>query len=369
MDFIDKETINKIKNTVNLKELIEEYTELNKSGHNTWIGKCPHPDHNDNNPSFSIKENYWHCFGCDKGGDCIDFIQWIHPNNLSWKESVKYLAKKYDIPINNKFEKDYNRNRLIANKYMKDMNVEALNYIYSRGLSNIDIEKWNIGFDKISKRITFPLFDKNGRIVGFNKRTISNNKNEVKYIHSKNSNIFKKSNYLYGLNYINNKLKYIIITEGVLDVITATKHGLENVVCTLGAALTKDHIPILKSLNKTIIIIYDGDKKGIDSTMKAINLLSENNIDNKIVILPKDTDLAEISLRYKNKLKEYIESKTCTYGYYKIKNIIDDYNKDLYELKLKYQLLINDIYKSIPEKELVAMKSFIENEIGLKASD
>lgn len=364
-----KEFINKLKDKINLKELVEEYTVLIHGGKNYWYGRCPHPDHNDSSPSFYIKNNRWHCFACNKGGDCIDFIQWVHPNNLSWQESIIYLANKYNVPIENKYEKEYKRNRLIANKYKKDIDVKALNYLYSRGLNNEDIKTWDIGYDKNSNRIVFPLHDKNDNIVGFNKRIIDNNKKESKYINSKTSNIFKKSHYLYGLNHINKEEKYIIITEGVMDVILATKYNLPNVVCTLGTALTKDHIPIIKSLNKTIVIIYDGDKKGKESIDKAANLLLDNNIYCKTVFLPNDYDLADISLKYRHKLKDYIESEMCTYGYYNAQNIINNYNKELYELKLKYQPQLDQIMKSIPKQEKNTIKSFIENEIGLKASD
>lgn len=367
---LNKEFIDKIKNEINLKELVEEYTVLIYRGNNRWYGNCPHPDHLDKTPSFHIKNNKWRCFACNKGGDCIDFIQWIHPNNLSWKESVIYLAKKYNIPIpEDKYEKEYERNKVIANKYSKDIGVEALNYLYSRGLSNDEIKKWNIGYDKYSNRIVFPLYNKNNKIVGFNKRIINNNKNDSKYINSKTSDIFKKSSYLYGLNYINNKSEYIIITEGVIDVILSTKYGLDNVICTLGTALTKDHIPIIKSLNKTIVIIYDGDKVGKESTEKAAKLLLDNDIYCKTVFLPNNYDLADTSLKYRHKLKNYIESEMCTYGYHNAQNIINNYNKELYELKLKYQPQLDEIIKKIPKKEKNTIRSFIENEIGLKASD
>lgn len=364
----DKEFINNLKDKINLKELVEEYTPLIK-GNTYWRGSCPHPNHEDKTPSFFVKGKRWHCFTCNEGGDCIDFLQWI--GNMSFKEAIIYLANKYNITIpNDKYENQYKTNKKILNKYTKDINnVKALNYLYSRGLSNEDIVKWSIGYDKNQNRIVFPLFNKDNKVVGFNKRIINKTQKEAKYINSKTSEIFKKSNYLYGLNYINKESEYIIITEGVMDVILSTKYGLNNVICTLGTALTKEHIPILKSLNKTIVIIYDGDNAGKLAIDKAARLLLDNNIYCKTVFLPKGYDLADISLEYRNNLKSYIESEMCTYGYHSAQTVINNYNKDLYELKLKYQTQLDQVLNIVPQQELVTIKSFVENEIGLKASD
>ena len=154
-----------------------------------------------------------------------------------------------------------------------------------------------------------------------------------------------------------------------MDVILATKYGLKNVICTLGVALTKDHIPFLKTLDKTIVLIYDGDAKGISAINKAAKLLLDNNIYCKTVILPEGKDLADISLEHKKDLYNYISSIMCTYGYYNAKNIIDEYNKELYELKLRYQPMLNNIIKNIPDQEKNTIKCFLENEIGLKVTD
>lgn len=370
----NKEFITKLKQNISLVELADEYTDLSKQYNDEWVGHCPHPDHHDPTPSFTIYnkngEEKWFCFGCNTGGDCIDFINWI--TDMSWQESVIYLANKYDIPLpKDKHDKVYKRNKLISDKYRRDVKERAYNYLYSRGLNNDDIDKWNIGYDKYEDRIVFPMFNRFNNIIGFNKRRIKDdgNKYNKKYIHSPNSEIFKKSQYLYGTNNIDTKYEYIMITEGVMDVILADKYKLKNVVCTLGVALTKEHIPYLKSLNKTVVLIYDGDNKGQEAIKKASELLLENNIYCKTVSLPKNKDLADVALELKYKLPKYIESKMCTYGYYEAKNAIDEYNKNLYELKLKYQPIINNIMKKVPQQEKSTIQSFLENEIGLKVTN
>ena len=368
-----KEFLAELKSKVSLVELADEYTDLTKELNDEWRGPCPHPDHSDSDPSFTIflknNEERWYCFGCDTGGDCIDFIKWISGDDMTWRDAVLFLANKYNVNLpTTKHDKEYKRNKLLANKYHKDLKERAYNYLYERGLNNDDSDKWLIGYDKYSDRIVFPMHDRLNNIIGFNKRTLEP-KSDKKYIHSANSEIFKKSNYFYGTNHISNKYEYIIITEGVMDVILATKYGLKNVICTLGVALTKDHIPFLKTLDKTIVLIYDGDAKGISAINKAAKLLLDNNIYCKTVILPEGKDLADISLEHKKDLYNYINSIMCTYGYYNAKNIIDEYNKELYELKLRYQPMLNNIIKNIPDQEKNTIKCFLENEIGLKVTD
>ena len=123
----NKEFITKLKQNISLVELVDEYTDLSKQYNDEWAGHCPHPDHHDSTPSFTIynknDEEKWFCFGCNIGGDCIDFISWI--TGMSWQESVIYLANKYDIPLpKDKHDKVYKRNKLISDKYKRDLKTK-----------------------------------------------------------------------------------------------------------------------------------------------------------------------------------------------------------------------------------------------------
>lgn len=379
----EKDFIEKVKESTDLFDLVKEYApDLKYTTRNVAQCKCPHPNHNDKTPSFTVymDGNTWNCYGCNasnskssggEGSDCIAFIQWMNQGSMSWQDSVKFLANRAGIPLpddDNRhiFDSNFRENNAYVNNLKK--HPDALNYLYNRGLNDIDIDKWKIGYDEYFNRITFPLFDVSKNIIGFNKRIIKQNResNEVKYWHSKNSEIFNKSKYFYGLHNINKKVKYIIVTEGVMDVIIADKYKVPNVVCTLGTSFSQEHIKVIKRLNLSPIIIYDNDNAGNSSTLKVMELLLENNIYCKVCKLPEGYDLGELCSQCKSTSNQYIEDNSYTYGYSQIKNIIDNYNKDLYELKLKYRPIIEESLSKVPIFEKNNIKAFLNEEIGIK---
>lgn len=369
-DFIDK-----IKASVNLIDLASEYTELKKIGRYIWIGKCPNPKHDDSTASFIVYENHnsWCCYGChtgkkDKdnyGSDCIAFVQWINQGKLSWRESVEYLAKKIGLPIpNDNTNKIFQTNARLNNKYIRDLNQDAIEYCKQRGLDNNDLHKFKIGYDKSTNRLTFPLFDKYNNIIGFNKRRLDDTQS-MKYIHSSNNEVFNKSSYLYNINNIDTEYEYVFITEGVMDVILATKYGLKNVVCTLGSAFKEEHLDIITNMKLTPVMLYDGDEKGSKSIKSAMDLIYSKGTYPLVVLLPKDYDLAEYSLELKDDLVNIVISSITTYGYMEAQKIVSDYLKDLYLLKSKYRPYIKDLMQKIPEEEKEEIKEFLNNEIRM----
>lgn len=377
--------IEQVKNSISMIELASMYTKLNKVSSNIYQGKCPHPKHEDKTPSFVVwdNSNSWACMKCHKGkkgeknygSDTIAFIQWIE--ELSWKEAVLKLASITGVKLpETKESKILEQNKNLAIKHKKDLfnSDEAVEYLYNRGLNDEDIELFNIGYDKVSNRISFPLLNQYKEVVGFNKRVLAINKNNTnntpKYINSSNSDIFNKSTYLYGEHLLDNNYPYIYITEGVFDVILAHKYNLKNIVCTLGTALTESHINKLKQYkakyNMIPVFIYDNDDAGQTALKNAINLLDKQDIYCKIVTLPKQTDLAELVLEVKERLNKYIMSNTITSGYSKVKSIVDDYNKSLYELKLKHTPNIQKALENVPESEIDILKDFLYNEVNIK---
>lgn len=374
----EREFINTVKNATDMLELANEYTSMKKASPNTWQGQCPHPKHRDSTPSFTVftDTNTWACFGCNQdnqyGSDCIAFIQWITEGEYSWQDALLCLANRANIPIpDDKNQAKYDKNLKMSNKYHKDLTSEAMEYLESRGITSKEIEKWHIGYDKETNRIVFPLYSKLNQVVGFNKRLLDTRTKGVnnKYINSKNSEIFNKSTFLYGIHYIKQEVNYIIITEGSMDVILATKYGLQNVVCTLGTSLSQQHVEIIKRMNKIPIIIYDGDDKGRYATQKAANLFMENDMYCKVVNLPEGFDLADISLQTKNKLVKYINDNTYTYGYSKINELIKDYSKKLYELQLDYSMEAKKILERIPDNERDVLESYLKYSMGMIKED
>ena len=372
-----KEFIQQVKDATDLFELVKEYApDLKKIGDNLAKCRCPNPKHEDNNPSFFIKlkEQTWCCYGChhepDENGryqtDCISFLRWINNNEISFTDCVIELAKRADIPIpNDKYQDSYDYNYNLAKKYMNDLNQESLDYLFYRGLNKNDINNWMIGYKREENRIVFPLFDRNKNIIGFNRRLITKETKGLnrKYLLPNTSELFKKSRYLYGLHNINKKVEYIIITEGVMDVILATKYNIPNVICTLGCDISREQIDIIKNLKLQPIIIFDNDDAG-NKYLKYMEAFVKENIYPKVCLLPKNKDLADLCFECKSASRQYIQQNTFTFGYLKIKDIIDNYTKEKYELILKYQPLINKALSSVPSKaEQKVLKSFLIEEI------
>ena len=379
-----REFLDKIKETVNLVDLASEYTDLDKAGPYLYVGHCPHPKHNDSDASFcvSTKTNTWCCYGChsDKknkdqgnyGSDCIAFIEWVHDGKISWVDAVKYLADKINLPLpSDKNDKQYETNYRLMKKFERDLNDESLDYLYSREITDNEIIQWHIGYDKQEDRIVFPLLDTYNNIVGFNKRLLSKETKGVskKYLHSPDSDVFKKANYLYGFNQIDNSFKYIILSEGVFDVILARKYGLKNVVCALGTSLSEYQIELLEKQKKEIIIAYDSDKKGMDTMKKVIPILESKGIPTRLIILPEDKDLADMAMLLKHGIKDYVLKKSMTYSYYLIQDLINDFNRDLFTLYSEFNILLNTIIQKAPEHNRGLIKAYVENNVYGKELD
>lgn len=367
--------LDKVKD-VSMLDLASQYTQLKKAGANVWQGTCPKPNHNDGTPSFVVweKSNSWCCMGCHNGkkgqknygSDTIAFMQWIE--DLKWRDAVLKVAEFADIPKpSEENDKELDRNFKLTQKFVKDLNEETYEYLLSRGLSDEDMRKWLIGYDKFEDRIVFPLMDKYKNILGFNKRVLTPTTDEgKKYINSSNSKIFNKSKYFYGIQNIDKNYPYIRITEGSMDVILSDKFGLKNVVASLGTAFTEDHAKEIKKMGLIPVLIFDGDEAGANAILKAVELLNAEGIYSKIMRLPEGIDLAELSLQCGASIEEYVTSKSVTYGYDKIRSIIDEYNKELYELKLKMYPKVNELLSVVPYNEKDALKSFLFDEINMK---
>lgn len=371
-----REFLDELKRATDLKDLAEEYTELRKAGPTLYVGHCPHPKHNDSDASFcvNIQTNTWTCYGChsDKknkaqgnyGSDAIAFIEWMNEGKVSWIDAVKQLANRVGLPIPNDINsKAYKTNYNLTQKYIKDMTCDAYEYLYDRGLDDDTIEKWSICYDKNEDRIVLPLFDAYNNIIGFNKRLVNKQTKGLnrKYIHSADSEIFKKSQYFYGMQFLDRSKDYIILTEGAFDVILPQMYGASNVICALGTTLSEYQINVLAKLNKQVIVVYDNDDKGIKTMKKVMPLLEENNISAKLLILPEGKDLAEITLDVKYNIEDYILNNAVTYGYYQIQNNINDFNRDLYSLYYKYSVIFDKIKDSVPDSEKDIIQVFIDN--------
>lgn len=372
-DFIEE-----LKTKTDLVKLVKEYTQLREVALGIWQGVCPHPDHKDDTPSFTVwqKYNSWSCYGCHSGkkgidgnvgSDAIAFLQWI--DNLEWRQAVIKLAKWNDIPIpNDKNQREFKKNDALTFKYKKALhkNLDVLEYLYDRGLDDNDIDNFSLGYDNYNNRIVFPLFDKYKNIIGFNKRiTEPNTKKEVKYKNSATSEIFNKSLYLYGIHNLDDSCNEMRITEGSMDVILATKYGVKNVVATLGTSFTEQHAKAIYKSGKVPVLIFDGDSAGEKGLYKALSYFEALGVYCKIVKLPFKKDLADMANDLKFNLEKYIKDNSLTAGYLQIRNIINSYQSSLYELKLYTTPKIEEVLEYVPYTERRILKSFVKDEINI----
>lgn len=372
--------IQKIKETTDMKRLVEMYTNepMKKTGDGVYQCSCPHPDHNERTPSFTVwsKFNSWACYGCHNGrkskkhhnygSDCIAFIQWIE--RCDWREAVLKLAETNNIPKPNsandkEYKQQYDLSKQYATRLLSDQ--YPLEYLYNRGLTRKTIIEWGLGYD--GEKITFPLLDKYKNVLGFTRRWIDMPAGRSdKYRNSSASKIFDKSKYFYGIHKVDQSKKYIRITEGTIDVIKSVQKGAINIVCTLGTAFTEEHAKIVKRLGLIPVLVYDGDSAGIKAMNKAASLLAEIGVFCKVVILPLGKDLADVSDIYGDFIEDFLKSEATPYGLYKAQEIITEYNTKLYELKASMYPKIQDILLDVPDGERKLVSSFLEEELKIK---
>ena len=353
---LNNELINEIRKSVNIVDVISSYMPLTKKGKN-YFGVCPF--HDDHSPSMSVskEKQIYTCFSCGATGNVIKFIQ--DYENISFLEAVKKCADLSGIEFNygKSIQKNYNQDlydiykfasKLYQNNLHSKEGKEARDYLKNRKLDDNIIKEFKIGlslnqasiltdalkkkydektliksglvsegdynlYDIYRNRIMFPLYDLSGNIVGYNGRIYnSNNKNDSKYINSKETPIFKKGELLFNYHRAKKEAreyKFVIVVEGQIDAIRCYQAGYKNVVASLGTAITKEHAMLLRKLSNNIVLCFDGDSAGEKATNAAIEQLSTLALEPKIVRLEESLDPDEYILKYgKERFKDKIEN-------------------------------------------------------------
>ncbi|EDM23859.1 DNA primase [Caminibacter mediatlanticus TB-2] len=363
---ISKESIENLKSIIDIVDVISNYIELKKTGSN-YKALCPF--HSEKTPSFVVSpaKQIYHCFGCGASGDAIKFIMEIE--KLSYKEAIEKLATMYNFKLtytsNNNFL-SIDLLEKVNNFYKGELykQKEAYEYLKQRGLFDSTIEKFELGYapesakqlkffkdanlnkkelinlgvlvengdyPRLIQRITFPIFSQSGKIIAFGGRTITNH--PAKYINFTNTKIFNKSKTFYGLNFAREHIlrqKEAIIVEGYMDVIMLHQAGIENSIATLGTALTKEHLPILKKINPKVKIAYDSDLAGINAAIKASKLLFSDFFDGGVVLFPENLDPADV-VKSGGEINKFFENEIpfsdfiidFTIKKYNIKNVLE----------------------------------------------
>jgi DNA primase len=348
---IDPKSIERLKAQTDIVDVVGHYLPLKKSGAN-FVCVCPF--HDDKNPSMSVSPSrgIFHCFSCKAGGDAIKFV--MDYEKLSYPESVEKIASLQNFTLNYvRGGEPAKENKHIlenANAFYRSLLYKtpaAVEYLYSRGITDELIDKFELGFAPESaqtirllqneqiepkealevgivkqnengiyasfiNRITFPIYTHAGRLVGFGGRTISGN--PAKYVNSPQSAVFDKSTLFYGYHLAKREIftkNQIIITEGYMDVIMLHKAGFNNAVAVLGTALTTKHLPLLKRGEISVILCFDGDEAGINAATKSALLLAQNEIDGSVVIIEGGADPADMVVAGKIEyLRQIFESGT-----------------------------------------------------------
>ena len=348
---IDPKSIERLKAQTDIVDIVGHYLPLKKSGAN-FVCVCPF--HDDKNPSMSVSPSrgIFHCFSCKAGGDAIKFV--MDYEKLSYPEAVEKIAGLQNFTLNYvRGGEPAKENKHIlenANAFYRSLLYKtpaAIEYLYSRGITDELIDKFELGFAPESaqtirllqneqiepkealevgivkqnengiyasfiNRITFPIYTHAGRLVGFGGRTISGN--PAKYVNSPQSAVFDKSTLFYGYHLAKREIftkNQIIITEGYMDVIMLHKAGFNNAVAVLGTALTTKHLPLLKRGEISVILCFDGDEAGINAATKSALLLAQNEIDGSVVIIEGGADPADMVVAGKIEyLRQIFESGT-----------------------------------------------------------
>ena len=344
---IDRITAQKIKDTADIVEVVGDYVHLVKRGAN-YMGLCPF--HNERTPSFSVnrRKNICFCFSCKKGGSPVNFIK--EKEGVSYWEALRILARKYGIKIEEREltdterEEQNKRDALFAtnNWAMKKMeedlhNTESgrnigLAYFYQRGVTEEAIKEFHLGYamdewryltdmsrkaginlsdmvetgltiekeeagkpkkyyDRYRGRVIFPILNVSGKVVGFGGRDLKGGM--AKYVNSPESLIYKKNKELYGLHQAKKSIQDVdkcFLVEGYMDVIGMWQAGMRNTVASSGTALTPGQISLIKRFTNKITLIYDGDAPGIKAALRGINLLLEQGMETKVLLLPDGHD-------------------------------------------------------------------------------
>ena len=397
---IDQGTIDRIMDAAQIVDVVSQFVTLKRRGIN-HVGLCPF--HTDKTPSFYVSpaKNICKCFACGEGGTAVHFI--MKHEQLSYYEALKYLAKKYNIEIQEREFTDeqkqaYNEREslFILNDYARDYffntlhnHIEGksvgLSYFKERGFREDIIEKFQLGYsleqrdafsqealrngykedylvktglaiksehnnqliDRFRGRVMFPVHTLSGKVIAFGGRILKKAENTGKYVNSPESEIYHKGNELYGIFFAKQaitKADCCYLVEGYTDVISMHQAGIENVVASSGTALTNGQIRLIHRFTDNVTVIYDGDAAGIKAALRGIDLLLEDGMNIKVILLPDGEDPDSFAKKQNaESLTKYIKANEVDFIRFKTKLLLEEAGSD----PIKRATLISDIVNSI----------------------
>ena len=344
---IDQETIDRIKQAAEIADVIGDYVSLKKKGAN--LSACC-PFHGEKTPSFSVSpaKGIYKCFGCGKAGDSVRFIMDIE--GIGYGEALRHLAKKYGIEIQETkltdeqlLAQNERESLLIALNYANSFYQKQLtqsdegraigySYFKERGFSDKTIKTFELGysleswdaftkdalkngynldilekaglslrrteggdkvFDRFRNRVIFPIHNVSGKTIAFGARILKADKNQAKYLNSPETEVYHKSNVLYGIYQAKNAIRskdVCYLVEGYTDVISLHQAGIENVVASSGTSLTLEQIRLISRFTQNVTVLYDGDAAGIKASLRGMDMILEEGLNVKLVVFPEGDD-------------------------------------------------------------------------------
>lgn len=345
---ITEEWKSELLSKVNIADVVGEHVSLVNKGGRLWAC-CPF--HNEKTPSFTINTDrqFYHCFGCGKGGNVINFV--METEKMTFSEACQYLADKVKLPLPQiesrtnyenlraQREKILAMNKIVARFFYDSLHTPqgeaALAYLKKRGVSDAFIKTFGIGyapdgwdnilnllqkngytqkdiieaglvkasggkvFDMFRDRVMMPIINNFSEVIGFGGRVMD--ASEPKYLNSPETAAFNKRKNLYNLNLVRKlrNLQYVVLVEGYMDAISLYMYGVQNVVATLGTALTTEQARLIKRYVKNIVVSYDGDEAGQKATLRALDILSAEGLETRVISIPDGMDPDDYLKKYK----------------------------------------------------------------------
>jgi DNA primase len=383
---ISKLTTDKVKDRVDIVEVIGDYVPLKKKGQNMWAC-CPF--HGEKTPSFSLSpaKQIYKCFGCGKAGDPIQFVMDIE--GIGFQEAIRQLAGKYGIEVEEdasltpeqNLEQNERESLFIAVNYAKDFFVKnleteegksiGLSYFKERGFTTAILQKFDLGYaldgwdhfnksaksagyqedillkaglilqkegepervyDRFRNRVTFTIHNVSGKAIGFGARILTKDKNQPKYINSPETPIYHKGDVLYGMFQAKKAIRDLdncYLVEGYTDVVSLHLSGIENVVASSGTSLTEGQIKLIRRFTNQVTVLYDGDSAGIKASLRGIDLLLEGGLNVKAVVFPDGEDPDSYSRKVGSQaFKDYLQENSRDFIGFKIGLYKEEIAKD-----------------------------------------
>lgn len=415
-------TVASILEASRIEEVVSDFVNLKRRGSNL-IGLCPF--HQEKTPSFTVSpsKGIFKCFGCGKAGDSARFI--MEHEHYSYPEALRYLAAKYQIEIEereqspeelqeqnerdrlfnlNSFARDYFSNSLFETQEGKAI---GLGYLKERDFRETVVRKFQLGFnpdhkdafsnharnqgysaeallktglsvgsedklyDRFQGRVIFPIHNLTGKVIGFGGRILVSDKTKAKYLNSPESDIYNKSKSLYGLYFAKtaiSRLDQCLLVEGYTDVISMHQAGIENVVASSGTSLTTEQIRLIRRYTNNITILYDGDKAGVNASLRGIDMILEEGMNVRVLLFPEGDDPDSFVRKHRSsEVEEFIRKESKDFISFKTGLLLEEAAGDpirkaglIREIVTTISLIPDPIYRTVYVKECSRMLEVAE---------